>query len=98
MALPVKSGAGRWRKKKGCKTINTTGYIIKFQRVGSEQGLLWFFGYWFFSFSLRHRKRSGIGFDTSKIVAEEMENYYSDFFKQVAACLYNPSKQRPKQL
>lgn len=41
MALPVKFGAGRWGKKKGSKTINTAGYIIKFERAGFGQGLLW---------------------------------------------------------
>lgn len=94
----MKFGAGRWRKNEGSKTLNTAGYIFKFERVGFGQGLLRVFWYWFFSFSLRHRKRSTIGFDASKILAVEMENYDSDFFKQVAACLYNPSKHRPKEL
>lgn len=66
--------------------------------------MLCFLGLGFFFFSLRHGKRSAIGFDATKLVAEEMENYDSEFFiftfffKQVAACLYSHSKHRPKQL
>lgn len=96
MALPVKFGSGRWGKKKGSKTINTAGYVIKFESWVWARAVVGFVGIG--SFYLRHRKRSAIGFDASKILAEEMENHDSDFFKQVAACLYNPSKHRSKQL
>lgn len=65
MPLPVKFGAGR-RKKEGRKTINTAGYIIKFERTkfGCCVFQVWFV--WDFYFSLRHRKRSATGFDASK--------------------------------